>query len=268
MRGVDGRGRGIKEEAQRKITSERACSRELAVDNIKNLQGGEDSGREDGCCRSCECFRASPDDIPDVQQASLGKASRTVGTAHRTAKRKCTSQLEASAAHLAGRRSTAHDPSGCNSRIIKMSLERPRSTHCSGHDLQLPMPNAAQKNVRDKPRGDTDAQRDKRARNRQQLPSDKDQSTLLHRFYSLCLQVVPVQLLLLQNVQETDVVVLDLQCCPCCHHPWLVVLVSHWTESCNLPARRRLLRCHFSTANTHKTSSISLVSTSPLGNHR
>lgn len=55
-----------------------------------------------------------------------------------------------------------------------MSLERPRSAHCSGHDLQLPMPNAAQKNVRDKPRGDTDAQRDKRARNRQQLPSDKD----------------------------------------------------------------------------------------------
>jgi hypothetical protein len=61
-----------KRHTARQRASERAC-RELADDTTKKLQGGEDSGREDGCCRSCECFRASPDDIPDVQQASLGR---------------------------------------------------------------------------------------------------------------------------------------------------------------------------------------------------
>jgi hypothetical protein len=75
--GEDCRGRETKVEAQRKLTSEERMCRELAVDDTKKLQGGEDSGREDGCCRSCECFRASPDDIPDVQQATWGRASRT-----------------------------------------------------------------------------------------------------------------------------------------------------------------------------------------------
>jgi hypothetical protein len=44
-------------------------------------------------------------------------------------------------------------------------------------------------------------------------------------------------------------------------HPWQVVLVSHGSESCNLPAKRRLLKCHFSIEDTHKICCNYFVST-------
>lgn len=50
---------------------------------------------------------------------------------------------------------------------------------------------------------------------------------------------------------------------PLRRHPWQVVLVSHGSESCNLPANRRLLRCHLSSTNTHEISCNSIVPFSP-----
>ena len=69
-------------------------------------------------------------------------------------------------------------------QMIKMSLARPHSSHCSGHDLQLSMLKTARKNVMVTVKTTRRHGSSRSAQSQQQRPLDNE-SKLLHHCHSL-----------------------------------------------------------------------------------
>jgi hypothetical protein len=140
----------------------------------------------------------------------------------------------ASAANLAGSLQLC---SGCNGRLIKLSLVRPTSSYSSGHDLQLPMPKPVQK--RDGHQRAHEELRDSiglEPAGQRRLGCCSHTKTTIIITVRFCLHPVSVYMLLLRNVQNpvlrSWMSLLPLSPPSPCHPP-LHVCWFHQVNSCN-----------------------------------
>lgn len=145
-------------------------------------------------------LRASPDDIPDVQQASWGKASRRVASVK--------APHQASAANLAGRPELC---SGCNGRLIKCLLRAHAARPVLDTICTCPCPRRPRKRDghRRKPRGDTRTQGGCSEAAAASIGTESTSLLCSITVICCCLQVVPVYILLLRSVQKPVLRILD-----------------------------------------------------------